>query len=55
MTDDPSESNPTFSEDSTIEESMWNILYFEIGHKTKGLILVWPLGGFFIAFQLRLL
>ena len=55
MTDDPSDSNPKFSEDSTLEESIWHILYFEIVQKTKGLFLVWPLGGLFLAFQMGLL
>ena len=34
---------------------MWHIPSFEIVHKTKGLFLVWPLGGPFLAFKLRLL
>ena len=34
---------------------MWHILYFEIIQKTKGLFLVWLLGGFFLAFRLDLL
>ena len=34
---------------------MWNILSFEIVHEKKGILLVWPLGGFFISFQLVLL
>ena len=55
MNVDTSESNPTCSEYSTIEESMWNILPFEILQKTKGLFLVWTFGGFFIALQLGLL
>ena len=54
MTDDPSESSPTFYEDSTLEESMWHILSFDIAHKTKGLFLVWPLGGLFLTLQLSL-
>ena len=54
ITDYLSESNPNCSEDYTIEESMWHIIYFEIAHKTKGLFLVWTLGGFFLAFQLGL-
>ena len=55
MTDDPSESNKTCSEDFNLEESMSHILFFEIAHKTKGIFLVWNLGGFFIDFQLRLI
>ena len=55
MTDEPSESNITFSEDYNLEESMWNILSFEIVQKIKGLFLVWTLGGLFIAFQISLL
>ena len=54
MTDDPSQSNPTCSQDSTLEESMWHILSFEKIQK-KGSILVWPLGGFLLAFQPGLL
>ena len=34
---------------------MWDILYFEIVHKTKGVFLVWPLGGLYLAFQLSIL
>ena len=34
---------------------MWNILSFEIVQNTKGLFLVRPLGGFFLAFQLGLI
>ena len=34
---------------------MWYILFFEIRQKTKDIFLVWPLGGFFIAFQLGLI
>ena len=52
ITVDPSDSNTTFSEDYTPEESMWRILFFEIVQKTKGVFLVWHLGGFFLAFQL---
>ena len=37
MTFDPSYSNPTFSEDSTLEYIIWNILFFEILQKKKGL------------------
>ena len=55
MNDDPSESNPTCSEDSTLEDNMWNILSFVILHLKKGPFLVWPLGGFFFAFQLDLI
>ena len=55
ITYDPPESNPTCSKDSTLEEIMWNIISFEILQKTKGLYLVWHLGGFFIALQLSLL
>ena len=55
MTDDPSWSNPFFSEDSTLEDSMCNILSFKIVHLKKGLILVWPLGGLFLSFQKRIL
>ena len=55
MTVDPPESNTIYSEDFTLEESMWHILYFEIVHKIKGLFLVWTLGGFFLAFQLGLI
>ena len=36
MTDDPSESNPTCYEDSTLEDSMWRSPSFEIVQKTKG-------------------
>ena len=39
----------------TLEETMWNILSFEIIQKTKGLFLVWTLGGFLLAFQMSLL
>ena len=49
MNDDPTESNTTSSEDSTVEESMWHILL------QKGIFLVRPLGGFFLDFQLGLL
>ena len=52
---DPSESNPTFSEYYTLEESMWHIISFEILYNTKGLFLLWTLGGLFIAFQMGLL
>ena len=52
---EPSESNPTCSEDSTIEDIIWHILSFEIFQKTKGLFLVWHLGVLFISFQLGLL
>ena len=55
ITVDPSESNPTCYEDSTIEESMCNILSFGILQKIKGLFLVWPLGGLFLASHLGLL
>ena len=55
MNVDPSESNPTCYEDSTLEESMWHTLSFDIVHIKKGMFLVWPLGGFFIASQLGLL
>ena len=55
MTYETSDPNPTCSEDSTLEESMWYILSFEIVKKTKGLFLVWPLGGLFITFQPSLL
>ena len=34
---DPSESNLTCSDDSTLEESMWHVIFFEIVQKTKGL------------------
>ena len=40
--------------DSTLQESMWHILSFEIVRKTKGVFLVWPLGVLFLAFQLSL-
>ena len=40
--------------DSTLQESMWHILSFEIVRKTKGVFLVWPLGVLFLAFQLGL-
>ena len=40
ITDDLSESNPFFSEDSTLDDIMWHILSFEIVQKTKGLFLV---------------
>ena len=49
MTDDPSESNPTCSGYSTLEESIWDILYFDFFQKTKGMLLVWPLVGFFLS------
>ena len=55
MTDDPSESNPTFSVDSTLEDNTRYILYFKSVQKTKVIFLVGPLGGIFIAFQLGLL
>ena len=55
MTVEPSESNKTCSDDSTLEESIFHILSFEIVQKKKGLFLVWTLGGFFLAFQLSLL
>ena len=55
ITDDPSESNPTCSEDYTLEESMCHILSFKIMQKIKGLFLMWPLRGFYIALQLSLL
>ena len=47
--------NPTCSEDFTLEESMCHIISFEILKNTMGLFLVWPLRGFFLAFQLGLL
>ena len=53
ITDDPLESNKTFSKYSTPEEIIWNTLSFEIAQKTKSLFLVWPLGGLFLAFQLH--
>ena len=34
---------------------MCHIISFDFFQKTKDIFLVWPLGGFFIAFQLRLL
>ena len=52
MNIDPSESNPTCYEDYILEYSMCHILSFEIVQRTKGLVFVWPLGGFFLAFQL---
>ena len=52
MTDDPSDSNPYCFRDLTIQESMFHILSFEILKKTKGLFVVWPLGGIFLAFRL---
>ena len=52
---EPSESNQTCSEDSTHEEIMCHILSFDIVHNTKGLVLMWPLGGLFLAFQLGLI
>ena len=55
MAVEPSESNPTCSEYSTLEDSMWHILSFEIVQKTKALFLVWTLGGLYLAFQLILL
>ena len=55
ITYDPSESNPTCSEFSSLEESMWHILSFEIVQKIKGLFLVWPLKSLFLALQLILL
>ena len=55
ITVDPSELNPTFSEDSTLEDSMWNIISFGIVKNTKSLFLVWPLGDLFLALQLGLL
>ena len=55
MTVDPSESNITCSEDYTLEESMCHILSFDIFQKTKGLFLVWTLGGFILVFRLGLL
>ena len=55
MTDEPSHSNTTCSEYFTPEESMWNILSFDIVHNTNGIFLVWPLGGFVFAFQLGLI
>ena len=54
-TDDLSESNPTCSDYSTLEDSIWHILYFEIMYKTKDLFLGWPFGGVFLALQLVLL
>ena len=33
MTDDPSDSNPTCSENYHLEDSMWHILYYEIVQK----------------------
>ena len=55
MTVDPSDTNPTGSEDSTLEDIMWQIQYFEILQKTKGLFLVWTLGLFFLALQMSFL
>ena len=49
MTDDPSDSKPTCYGGYIIEESIWNILSFEIMQKIKGLFLVWPLGALFLA------
>ena len=54
MTVDPWESNETCYDYSTLEESMWHFISFEILHNTKGLFLVWPLGGLFLEFQLGL-
>ena len=54
INDDPSDSNPNCSEDSTLEESMWHTRSFENLNK-MGLFLVWYLGGFFIALHLILL
>ena len=51
ITVEPLESNTTCSGYSNIEDSMWHILSFEIVSNTKGLFLVWPLGGFFFFFQ----
>ena len=55
MTDDPLDSNPPCSKDSTLEESMWHIPSFWNSAEKNCLFLLWPLGGFFLAFQLRLL
>ena len=52
MTDEPSESDPTCSEDYTLEESMWHKLSFKIVQKPKGIFLVGPLGELFLAFQM---
>ena len=37
ITDDSSDSKPTYSEDDNLEDSMWHIPSFEILQKTKGL------------------
>ena len=55
INDDPSESNSTYSEDPTLEDSMWYILSFEIVQKRKGIFLVRPLGVFFLALHIGLL
>ena len=55
ITVDPSESNTTCSEDSTIEESIWYILPYESVQNKKGLFLVWPLGVVFLTLQMGLL
>ena len=50
MTVDPSKPNPILSEDSTLEESMWHILSFEILQYKKVLLLVWNFAGLVIDF-----
>ena len=55
MNDYPLESNTTCSEYSTLEESIWHKISFEIVQKIKGPFSVWPLGGIFLDFQLGLI
>ena len=45
ITVDTSESNPMFSENLTLEEILFHILYFDIVLYKKGVFLVWLLGG----------
>ena len=52
MTVEPSESNPICYEYSTLDNIIWHILSFEKNQYTKVMVLVWLLGGLFIAFQL---
>ena len=55
MTDEPIDSDSNLSDNSTLKESIWHTLSFEIVQKIKGIFLVWPLRGFNIDFRLGLI
>ena len=54
ITMEPPESNPIYYEDSTFEEIIQHIVSFGNLQYAKGIFLVFPLGGFFLTFQLVL-